>query len=145
MLSGKMKNKLLKHIFKKIKDNNKDLFEWLEISSNGVYYEVSYIERKSIIESKSNLKHNIIASKNGLIKKLDISKGNIIKNVGDYVNKDDLLVSGVILKNDEVKNIVDAKGKVYAEVWYKVKVSHPFIKKENIKTNNAKIALILNI
>ena len=49
-----------------------------------------------------------------------------------------------ILKNDEVKNIVDAKGKVYAEVWYKVKVSHPFIKKENIKTNNAKIALFLS-
>ena len=143
--SFKKPYKKLKIISNKIKNNNKDLFEWLEISSNGVYYEVSYIERKSIIESKSNLKHNIIASKNGLIKKLDISKGNIIKNVGDYVNKDDLLVSGVILKNDEVKNIVDAKGKVYAEVWYKVKVSHPFIKKENIKTNNAKIALILNI
>ena len=37
---------------------------------------------------------------------------------------------------DEIKNIVDAKGKVYAEVWYKVKVSHPFIKKENIKVSN---------
>ena len=24
--------------------NNKDLFEWLEISTNGVYYEVDYIE-----------------------------------------------------------------------------------------------------
>ena len=77
MLSGKMKNKLLKHIFKKIKDNNKDLFEWLEISTNGVYYEVDYIERKSIKEDINNIKHNIIASKNGLIKKLDIKKENL--------------------------------------------------------------------
>ena len=72
--SFKKPYKKLKSISNKIKDNNKDLFEWLEISTNGVYYEVDYIERKSIKEDINNIKHNIIASKNGLIKKLDITK-----------------------------------------------------------------------
>ena len=143
--SFKKPYKKLKNISNKIKDNNKDLFEWLEISTNGVYYEVDYIERKSIKEDINNIKHNIIASKNGLIKKLDIAKGSIVKNVGDYVSKNDLIVTGIITKNDEIKNIVDAKGKVYAEVWYKVKVSHPFIKKEYEKTNKSKNTLSLTI
>ena len=143
--SFKKPYKKLKSISNKIKDNNKDLFEWLEISTNGVYYEVDYIERKSVKEDINNIKHNIIASKNGLIKKLDITKGSIVKNVGDYVSKNDLIVTGIITKNDEIKNIVDAKGKVYAEVWYKVKVSHPFIKKEYEKTNKSKTTLSLTI
>lgn len=143
--SFKKPYKKLKNISNKIKDNNKDLFEWLEISTNGVYYEVDYIERKSVKEDINNIKHNIIASKNGLIKKLDITKGSIVKNVGDYVSKNDLIVTGIITKNDEIKNIVDAKGKVYAEVWYKVKVSHPFIKKEYEKTNKSKTTLSLTI
>ena len=102
--SFKKPYKKLKNISNKIKDNNKDLFEWLEISTNGVYYEVDYIERKSIKEDINNIKHNIIASKNGLIKKLDITKGSIVKNVGDYVSKNDLIVTGIITKNDEIKN-----------------------------------------
>lgn len=143
--SFKKQYKKLKSISNKIKNNNKDLFEWLEISTNGVYYEINYIERKSVEEDKNNIKHNIIASKNGLIKKLDITKGSIVKNVGDYVSKDDLIVTGIITKNDEVKNVVDAKGKVYAEVWYKVKISYPFVKKEYEKTNKSKITLSLTI
>lgn len=137
--------KKLKKISNKIKEKYNSYFEWLEISSNGVYYEINYIERKSTSSNNEGVKHSIVASKNGLIRSIDVEKGDIIKNVGDYVNKGDLIVNGLIIKNDEIKNIVDAKGKVYAEVWYKVKVSHPFIKKEYEKTNKSKTTLSLTI
>lgn len=137
--------KKLKKISNKIKEKYNSYFEWLEISSNGVYYEINYIERKSTSSNNEGVKHSIVASKNGLIRSIDVEKGDIIKNVGDYVNKGDLIVNGLIIKNDEIKNIVDAKAKIYAEVWYKVKISYPFETEEFIKNDLKKISLSINI
>ena len=137
--------KKLKKISNKIKEKYNSYFEWLEISSNGVYYEINYIERKSTSSNNEGVKHSIVASKNGLIRSIDVEKGDIIKNVGDYVNKGDLIVNGLIIKNDEIKNIVDAKAKIYAEVWYKVKISYPFETEEIIKNDLKKISLSINI
>ena len=52
----------------------------------------------------------------------------------DYVHKGDLLISGNIFKNDKSVRKVNAKGKVYAEVWYIVKTSVPFKYSEYSKT-----------
>ena len=115
-------NKLTK-IKEDIKNNNKDLVEWVEIEKDGVFYNVSIIERKKEYIKNDEVKHNIIAKKTGIIKDIYITSGEIRKNKGDYVSKGDVIVGANITKNEETKSIVDAKGKVFAEVWYQVKLN----------------------
>lgn len=123
-----------------IKSNNKDQIEWIEIEKNGVFHNVSIIERKKEQLENDIAKHDLVASKNGIIKDMYITSGEILKNKGDYVAKGEVIVSSKIKKGDEVKNIVDAKGKVFAEVWYRVKLSAPL--KTKIKVVNGSETLL---
>ena len=50
------------------------------------------------------------------------------------VKKGDILVTGAIKFNEEVKNNVCASGKVYANTWYNVNIKVPSTYQENIKT-----------
>ncbi len=127
-----------------IKKNNKDKIEWIEIEKDGVFYNVSIIERKKEQIENDNIKHDLVANKTGIIKDMYITSGEIIKNKGDYVAKGEVIVSSNIKKSDEVKNIVDAKGKVFAEVWYLVKLNSPFKTKEKV-TNGTVTSLKLKI
>ena len=49
----------------------------------------------------------------------------ILKKINDYVNKGDVIISGLIMKKDEIKDFVEAHGSVYGETWYNVKVILP--------------------
>lgn len=120
----------LKIISNNIKQKYSNYFEWLEISSNGVKYDINFIERKKNKIDENIEKNSIVASKNGLIMDIYAESGQIIKNKGDYVSRGEVIVSGIITKNEGIKNIVNAKAKVYAETWYKVKINHPFIYQE---------------
>ena len=79
---------------------------------------------------------DIIARKSGIIKKIICSEGEILKKENDYVSFGDVIISGNIMKDEEVKQSVAAKGKVYAEVWYDVKVEYPLNHKELIYLND---------
>ena len=63
-----------------------------------------------------------------------ISSGEIRKNKGDYVSKGEIIVGANITKNEETKSVVDAKGKVFAEVWYRVKLNSNLKTKEKVIT-----------
>ena len=129
----------LKKISERIKQDNNKLIEWIEIKHIGVKYEINIIEKIDLDSKNINntKKNDVVAEKNGLI--LDIyASGEIIKNKGDYVKKGEVIISGMIKKNDEVKNIVSAQAKVYAEVWYKVIIEHPFIFEEQVNEKGYK-------
>ena len=66
-----------------------------------------------------------MASKNGYIKDIYASSGEIIKNKEDYVQKGDIIVSGNIHRNDNVVARVKSNALVYAEVWYSSNVKLP--------------------
>lgn len=78
---------------------------------------------------------NIVALKDGIIKHINSISGTKVKNVGDYVKKGEVIISGVIVKNDEVKDLIASKGEVYAETWYKIGITIPYNYVEYIKTN----------
>ena len=124
----------LTKIKEKIKNNNKDLVEWIEIEKDGVYYNISIIERKKENDGTNLIKHNIVASKTGIIKDMYITSGEIKKNKGDYVSNGEVIVGANITKNEETKSVVDAKGKVFAEVWYRVKLNSNLKTKEKVIT-----------
>ena len=112
--------------------------EWLEIEVKGMNYIVRVEERK--IEEKESVKTscNIVAIKDGLVKKLIYSKGEALVKTNDYAKKGDILISGTLMKDEEVKDVVCATGKVYAEVWYKATIKVPLVKEENILTGKVR-------
>lgn len=108
-----------------ILDSHKDKLEWLEIERVGTKYIVRVEERKKNTKEEEYTTRNIIAKKDGLITKVEAEMGEIVVKKNQYVKKGDILISGTIKKDDEVKSLVPAKGTVFAETWYKVTVAIP--------------------
>lgn len=136
----------LREISLRIKENNKDKIEWIEIEPVGVTYKVRVIERVLKDKNKENKDAtDIVANKNGMIIDMYTESGEIKKNKGDYVKKGEVIVSGLITRNENIVGSAKSKAEVYAEVWYKVTL-HSNLKQEikvNQKENVKK--LILNI
>jgi len=142
-LSLKKNHNKIEKIVKEILNKNKNTIEWLEIKYDGLIMIVNVTEKidKDIISKKNNC--NIIAEKDAKIISLNLYRGIALKEINDYVNKGDILISGSIIQNEEIKNMVCASGEIYGEVWYKVKVNIPFI--ENYKNYTGKNRFNLNV
>lgn len=132
-------------IVESILEENKESLEWLEIERKGVKYIVRVEERIIKKEKDECTPRNIIAKKDGIILSITSSSGEVLKTINDYVKKGDILISGIITKNDEEKNRVCAIGKVYAETWYQVTVEVPYNYKEIIYTKEYKKNLSITI
>ena len=118
----------------KIIESNKNEIEWIEIERVGTTYNVRLEKRRIKEKEEKPSNRHLVAKKSGIIKKIVADNGEILKKVNDYVSKGDIIISGEIHKGEDVKTNVSATGKVYAEVWYKVKVSLPLYYKEEKKT-----------
>ena len=131
-------------IKEQILTNHKADIEWLEIENIGTKYIVRLEERKIKNNEESNEKRHVIASKNAIIKKIEAENGEIVKEINSYVNAGDIIISGNITLNEQVKNTVSASGHVYGEVWYKVKVDYPLAYSEKHETGNSQKRLVFN-
>lgn len=125
-LSLKMPHKKIEGIVTNILDNNKDTLEWLEIKYDGLIMIVNVTEKTKTENREEHPNCNIIASTDAKITSLNIYRGVALKEINDYVLKGDIILSGSIMHNEEVKNTVCASGEVYGEVWYKVKIEVPY-------------------
>ena len=128
----------ISQIKENILNKYKDKIEWLEIEENGTKYTVRVEERTIVKKDNDNTPRNIIAKKDGVLKKVIAEKGDIVKDMNDYVKKGDLIVSGELIFNDEVKGKVKAEGKAFAEVWYVTKTEYPIFTFKETKTKNTK-------
>ena len=112
-------------IKKKILEEHKDKIEWLEFDRKGSVYYINVLERIINKEDDSSNYRHLVSKKNAIILEIKAEDGEIVKKINDYVNKGDIIVSGAIMKGEEVKNYVKAKGNVYGETWYNVSVELP--------------------
>ena len=102
--------------------------------------EVVRVEQRIIKKPDKSLDHcHIVAKKSGVITDVLTKKGVSLVTRNTYVKKDDVLISGDISFNDEIKENVCASGIVKAEVWYTVHVSLPLSYETYYKTGNKKI------
>ena len=123
----------------------KDEIEWLEIENVGVKYIVR-LELRKIPEQADTIENrHIVASKDAIIKIIESSSGQIVKNKNDFVHKGDIIISGSIKLNEETKKNIGAIGNVYGEVWYKTTIEYPLIYKENKETGNKRTVYVLKI
>ena len=122
----KKNHKKVEAIVNKILDKNKNVLEWLEVKYDGLIMIVNVTEKTITNESVNHNNCNIVAKTDAKISSFNIYKGIPLKEVNDYVLKGEVLLSGSIIHNEEVKNTVCASGNIYGEVWYTVKVEVPF-------------------
>ena len=127
----------IEKVKKNILNNHKDMIEWLEIERIGTKYKIR-VEKRVIKDiNESNVYQHIIAKKPAIIMKIRASNGEVIKKINDYVKAGDIIISGNIFRNGNVIDNVAAKGEVFGEVWYKVKVDIPKDYKEEILTGKS--------
>ena len=135
----------LQEIKNKLLSNYKEELEWIEIESIGTKYIIRYEPRiKNNVNTDTPLRH-IIAKKDGVIRDMNVSSGQIIKEIDSYVKKGDIIVSGYISLNGSVKDTVSSKGNVYAETWYKVTITYPYKYKEIKETGNSKEVFVIKL
>lgn len=133
----------------KIKSNilskYRDKIEWIEIEVIGTKYIIRYEPRiKNKLNDEKGYRH-IIASKDAIIKDMYIDSGQIVKNKNTYVKKGDIIVSGYIYLNENIKDTVRSNGKVYGECWYNVTINYPFKYYEEKETGNKKNVIVVKI
>lgn len=135
--------KKIEEIKKQILSKHKDSLEWIEIESSGTKYIVRYEPRIINKESENQEFRHIIASRDAVIKNFDVSKGQIVKNINSYVKKGDIIVSGYIYLNENIKDTVSSTGNVYGETWYNVEVTYPYNYHEEYTTSKTKRVLVI--
>ncbi|MDD4035886.1 MAG: sporulation protein YqfD [Bacilli bacterium] len=123
---------------------HKSKIEWLEIERIGTKYIIRVEERKLASEVEKDNYQHIIAKRGGVIKKIESLRGEIIRNINEYVPKGEIIISGQIKKGEEVIRNVKALGKVYAEVWYNIRVEYPLAYQEEYLTGKDKKVLVID-
>ena len=117
-----------------IKEKHKDDIEWLEIENIGTKYIVRYEPRIKNNKIESKEYQNIVAKKDAIITKINVTDGEIVKSINTYVKKGEVIVQGKIYLNEDLKDIKSANGKIYGEVWYEVSIKYPLKYYENVET-----------
>ena len=107
-------------------------------------YIITLEERKKILPNTKNDRCDVIATKDALVTKVIAQSGVVMVKPNTYVRAGDVLISGEIKYNEEIKNTVCAKGIVYGEVWYDVKMSLPKTYQEKIYTDKYRYNLELS-
>ena len=135
----------LQEIKNKLLSNYKEQLEWIEIENIGTKYIIRYEPRiKNSIKEDTPLR-NIVAKKDCVIRDMNISSGQIVKDVDSYVKKGDIIVSGYITLNGDVKDTVSSSGTIYGETWYKVTITYPYKYKEVYETGNIKNVFVIKL
>ena len=134
----------LDRIKKTILKDNQDILEWFEIEENGTKYIIRLVERKKPISKEKYTYQSIAAGKDAIITSIDAYSGEKVKKVNEYVKKNDIVISGILIKPDNTNIYTKATGNVYGEVWYKVNVEYPLYYREELLTGKSKKIITLS-
>jgi len=116
-------------------------YEWINVNKKGNILQV-FIDKqdeKSYLDSTSNLKGDLIASRDGIIRYYFIKKGvNLIKD-NQSVKAGDVLVSGNLLINNEQVKYIHPLGVVLAEVADYEKIRVKKVNYEYLRTGKIEV------
>jgi similar to stage IV sporulation protein len=97
-----------------------DNLAWVSLNKQGCVLEVNMTE----FESKKHVSspQNIVAECDGVIRRIDASKGSVNVKIGDTVVKNQVLVSGILSYGYE-NNFVEPQAEILAEIKYFKKIN----------------------
>ena len=142
VLSFKKSYKKLDKIRQEILDKYPDKLDWMEFDVDGMIINVRIEERIITDTSKDDKVCNLVAAKSGIINDIKVEQGEVLVNINDYVKDGDILVTGVINYNEEMKRTTCASGEIYATTWYTVDVKIPFEYSEYVETGKKKYNIV---
>ena len=123
-----------------------DDIAWIGINIKGSR---AYIEVKERLDTPirvdADIPCDIIAAKDGIIRLLEVKEGQTLVKTNEYVEKGDLLVSGVVDSNKTGMRYVHSFGEIYAETVYKKTREYPFEYIEKIYTGKEKKRYSLSV
>ena len=124
----------------------RDDISWIGIDVEGTNAKVSIVKADAppnIVEK--NEYSNIISAKNGVITKIIARNGTAMVNVGDTIQKGDILIAGSMMGKYTEPRKVHSLGEVKAKVWYSAskKIWFKQVLKEN--TGNKEIKYEINV
>ena len=131
---------LRNHVLLELKD-----ISWLAVNISGCTAHVQVVERhrppKLMTDSE---KCNIVATKAGLVTKVEALDGQAAVLPGSTVTKGQLLISGVVDSDMTGVRLLHSLGKVYARTWYDLSTSVPLAirQTEPPEKQRTRIALI---
>ena len=135
----------LNYVKEDILKNNNDTLEWLEIVEDGTKYIVKLVERKQETKANEYKYQSIVATKDAIITSIKAQSGEKIKEISEYIKKDEIVINGIIPKPDGTIVYTKAKGNVYGEVWYKIDIEYPLAYKEEKTTGKSKDVFVIKI
>ena len=117
---------------------------WASLNLEGCVLNVNVTETKNTDIKKEKLPVNQIASRDGVVRKIDAVSGDVRVKVGDNVHKGDILISGII-ENMTSTVFVHSGGKVIAQVEEVYKARDDFLQNAVLKTGKRKNKRVLEI
>ena len=106
----------LNNLYDDLKDSFNGKIDYLNIHQEGGVLFVKYTNSVGAKKIDKNFE-NIYASKDGVIKEINVSSGNILVKLNQYVRKGDLLVSNMITSTSGVDKMVETQGEIKAYTY----------------------------
>lgn len=104
-----------------------DKISWISINLIGNVAEVQIREyAEADVNENTDKPANLVAAKAGLVREVRIQRGNVVVGAGKYVEKGELLVSGLFDSNILGFRYTRAAGKVYAETVSEYYIEIPY-------------------
>lgn len=139
---GVLKSKINPQIAKQELLLSQDGLAWASVNIEGSLASVNVTETKEK-EQDNSTATNLKAAADGIITKIDVTSGNCVVKVGDTVAKGQLLVSGVIERENSTR-FVHSSGSITARTEREITVSADFKRTVSEKTGEIKKRSVLS-
>jgi similar to stage IV sporulation protein len=115
--------------------NNIGNLTWVGVELKGTTYHLQVVEKKDPKKPDKLEPQNLVAKKKAIITNMYVKTGQSVVEINDHVEKDQLLVSGLIGREGQTEEVA-ATGEVWGEIWFMSHVELPL--KTNFKVFNGK-------
>lgn len=130
-------------IQKTLTDNIQQI-TWVGVELTGTTYHLKVVEKNQPEEEELVSPRHIVAQKEAVIKKMFVEQGQPLTTLNEHVSKGQVLVSGLIGKEDEQKKVA-AKAEIFGETWYKSSITIPLKTTFDVLTGEAKVKHYLQL
>ena len=124
-------------IQKSLTDNIQQI-TWVGVELTGTTYHLKVVEKNQPEEDELVSPRHIVAEKEAVISKMFVEQGQPLTTLHEHVKKGQILVSGLIGKEDEQKKVA-AKAEIFGETWYKSTISIPLKTTFHVFTGEATV------
>lgn len=116
---------------------------WAGVSIDGTKAYVKVVEKTKLPLDQIEEKRigDILADKEGIIEKITVYSGTNISNVGDYVEKDRILIEGRVYSKFMEPKDVTAKGEIILRTNYTYENTYNFISYEKVYREKNKYSI----